>query len=108
MGASAPPTAERVADLVPANRVISAPDYETGHDEGVRFSDPDRGWFASFSAFSTHVILSFVADSSLDPRPPSGTAPDGQALDVAEGDALDEDRVASWVRQAAEEPGMNW
>jgi len=68
----------------------------------------DQGWFASFSAFSKHVKLSFVCDSYLDPRPPSGTGPNRQALDVEETDALDEEQVASWVRQAADDPGMGW
>jgi len=54
----------------------------------------DRGWFASFSAFSKHVKLTFISDSYLDPRPPSGTGPDRQALDVQETDALDEEQVA--------------
>ena len=79
----------------------------------VRYHQPfygveDRGWFASFSAFSKHVKLSFVSESYLEPEPPSGTGPERQALDLRETDALDEEQVASWVRQAAENPGMNW
>ncbi|WP_227354062.1 DUF1801 domain-containing protein [Haladaptatus salinisoli] len=79
----------------------------------VRYHQPfygveDRGWFASFSAFSKHVKLSFVCETYLDPEPPSATAPERQALDLKETDALDEEQVASWVRQAADDPGMNW
>lgn len=68
----------------------------------------DRGWFASFSAFSKHVKLSFVCDTYLDPEPPSGTGPQRQALDLKETDELDEKQVASWVKQAADGPGMGW
>ncbi|SFR97545.1 hypothetical protein SAMN05216559_1870 [Halomicrobium zhouii] len=68
----------------------------------------DQGWFASFSAFSKHVKLTFVCESYLEPEPPSGTAPDRQAIDIEETDTLDEAQVASWVRQAADDPGMNW
>lgn len=68
----------------------------------------DHGWFASFSAFSKHVKLSFVCERYLEPEPPSGTGPERQALDVKKEDELDEEQVASWVRQAAESPGMNW
>lgn len=68
----------------------------------------DQGWFAAFSAFSNHVKLAFVCKSYLDPRPPSGTGQDRQALDLAETDTLDEKQVASWVRQAADNPGMGW
>lgn len=68
----------------------------------------DEGWFASFSSFSKHVKLAFVCESYLEPRPPSGTSPDRQALDLKETETLDEEQVASWVRQAAENPGMSW
>lgn len=68
----------------------------------------DEGWFASFSAFSKHVKLTFVCESYLEPEPPSGTDPTRQALDLEESDTLDEEQVASWVRQAADDPGMGW
>jgi hypothetical protein len=79
----------------------------------VRYHQPfygveGQGWFASFSAFSKHVKLSFVCGSYLEPEPPSGTGPERQALDLKETDALDEVQIASWVRQAADNPGMNW
>ncbi len=79
----------------------------------VRYHQPfygrvDAGWFASFSAFSKHVKLSFVCESYLDPEPPSGTGPERQALDLTASDDFDETRIASWIRQAASEPGMNW
>lgn len=68
----------------------------------------DQGWFASLSAFSKHVKLSFVCESYLEPEPPYGTAPDRQALDLEETDTLDEEQVASWIQQAADNPGMGW
>ncbi|KZN23152.1 hypothetical protein A4G99_16085 [Haladaptatus sp. R4] len=79
----------------------------------VRYHQPfygveDQGWFASFSAFSKHVKLSFVCESYLEPEPPSGTAPVRQALDLKKTDTLNEEQVASWVRQAAADPGMGW
>ncbi|WP_247005018.1 DUF1801 domain-containing protein [Halosolutus gelatinilyticus] len=79
----------------------------------VRYHQPfygveDTGWFASFSAFSKHVKLSFVCETYLEPEPPSGTAPQRQALDLKARDALDEEQVASWIRQAADDPGMSW
>lgn len=79
----------------------------------VRYHQPfwgveDRGWFASFAALTNHVKLTFVCESDLDPRPPSGTGPQRQALDLREDDSLDEEQVADWIRQAAADPGMNW
>ncbi|MFC7202905.1 DUF1801 domain-containing protein [Haloferax namakaokahaiae] len=79
----------------------------------VRYHQPfygieDEGWFAAFSAFSKHVKLSFVVDSYLEPEPPSGTGPERQALDLKETETMDTEQVASWIRQAADAPGMNW
>ena len=67
-----------------------------------------RGWFASFSAFSKHVTLGFVCNAYLEPVPPVEKGPEGQALDLKKSDALDEEQVAAWLRQAATEPGMSW
>lgn len=67
-----------------------------------------QGWFASFSAFSKHVKLSFVCETYLEPEPPSGTGPERQALDLKKTDALDEEQVASWIRQSATNPAMGW
>ncbi|MFC6991616.1 DUF1801 domain-containing protein [Haladaptatus sp. GCM10025707] len=79
----------------------------------VRYHQPfygvtDEGWFAAFSALSKHVKLTFVTEEYLDPVPPSGTGPTRQALDLKESDTLDEEQVSSWIRQAADNPGMNW
>lgn len=79
----------------------------------VRYHQPfygveDDGWFAHFGAASKHVKLTFISDSYLEPKPPSGTGPERQALDIKETDTLDEEQVASWIRQAADNPGMGW
>lgn len=84
-----------------------------GVRRAVRYHQPfygleGEGWFASVTALKNDVKLSFVSDSYLDPEPPSAAAPDRQALTVSEADSWDEARVASWVRQAADDPGMNW
>ena len=108
-----------VAALPGWKREVAARFDELVEDEvpdvrrAVKYHQPfygveDRGWFASFSAFSKHVKLSFVCESYLDPRPPKATDPSRQALDVEESDALDEEQVAAWVRQAADDPGMGW
>ncbi len=65
-----------------------------------------QGWFAAFSAFTNHVNLAFFRGTALKPVPPSGEQKDARALDVREEDKLDEEQVASWVRQAAAIPGF--
>ena len=66
-----------------------------------------QGWFASFGAFSKHVMLSFLRGTSLEPVPPVGKDPEGRSLDVEVTDTLDEEQVASWVRQDAALPGWS-
>lgn len=66
---------------------------------------PGEGWFASVKGFSKHVKFTFFRGTSLKPVPPSGEHEDGRALDVREGDTLDERQLAGWVRQAASLPG---
>lgn len=65
-----------------------------------------QGWFASIGEFSKYMKLSFVCETYLEPVPPKGKGPDRQALDVRERDTLDEEQVASWVQQAAANPGL--
>lgn len=66
----------------------------------------DRGRFASFNAFSKHVKLRFACESYLDI--PNGIGPERQSLDVEEMDSLAAEQVATWVRQAVDNPGMAW
>ncbi|MCO8243509.1 MULTISPECIES: DUF1801 domain-containing protein [unclassified Haladaptatus] len=108
-----------IAALPGWNREIAARFDEIVRNElphvrrAVKYHQPfygveDQGWFASFSAFSKHVKLTFVCETYLEPKPPSGTGPKRQALDLKETDTLDEEQVASWVQQAAADPGMGW
>jgi hypothetical protein len=87
-----------VAEEVPdARRAVkwSAPFY------GV----PGNGWFASAKGFSRHVKIVFFRGANLDPVPPSGEHEQGRALDLREGDAMDEALVRGWIRQASRLPG---
>ena len=64
-----------------------------------------QGWFASISPLSKAIKLTFTRGTSLEPMPPGGTRDDSRWLDLGSADALDEEQVASWVRQAATIPG---
>ena len=79
--------------------------------KGVRWNSPfygieGAGWFVSFRCFTRYVQVMFFRGASLEPLPPREFKdPDARALDVHEDDELDEELVASWVRQASEIPG---
>ena len=64
-----------------------------------------QGWFASISPLSKAIKLTFTRGTALDPMPPGGTRDDSRWLDLDSVDALDEDQLAAWVRQAAALPG---
>jgi hypothetical protein len=65
-----------------------------------------QGWFASMGEFSKYMKLSFICQEYLEPRPPTGTGPDRQAINHKEKDPFDQEQIASWVRQAAAAPGL--
>ncbi|MEK6985353.1 MAG: DUF1801 domain-containing protein [Candidatus Thermoplasmatota archaeon] len=65
----------------------------------------ETGWFLSFKGFQSYLKLSFFSGAMLKPVPPSGSGKGMRALDLRDGDKLDERLVASWVKQAATIPG---
>jgi len=65
-----------------------------------------QGWFLNFHCFTRYVKVAFFRGSSLQPPPPGESKDkDVRYLDIHEGDQLNEDLVASWIRQASELPG---
>ena len=66
-----------------------------------------QGWFLSIHVFTHYVKVGFFRGMSLRPIPPGGTpkSKDGRWIDIREGDELDEEQMATWVKQAAALPG---
>jgi hypothetical protein len=80
--------------------------------KGVRWNSPwygaggGEGWFLNFHCFTKYVKVAFFRGTSLRPLPPGESKHEGtRYLDVHEDDALDEELLASWIRQASELPG---
>ncbi len=66
----------------------------------------DDGWFLSMYCYTGYVQLAFLQGASLAPPPPKASKVEGvRYFEIREGDALDEDRIAAWVEQAAKLPG---
>jgi hypothetical protein len=81
-----------------------------GVRKAVKWNSPfygieGQGWFLSFHVFTRYVKVAFFKGASLRPVPP-GTSKqkDVRYLDIDEG-TLDEKQMASWVKQAAAQPG---
>ena len=78
--------------------------------KAVRWNSPwygveGEGWFVSYHVFTSYVKVTFLNGASLSPVPPGGGKdPDARWVDIYE-DALDEEQLAEWVRQAAAIPG---
>jgi hypothetical protein len=79
--------------------------------KAVRWNSPfygieSQGWFLNFHCFTKYVKVAFFRGASLSPLPPGGSkSKDARYLDVYENDQLDQELLASWIRQAAELPG---
>lgn len=65
-----------------------------------------QGWFLSTHCFNRFVRLTFFKGGSLDPLPP-GTSKyeEVRYFDIYEDKPVDEEQLASWIRQAAALPG---
>jgi hypothetical protein len=81
-----------------------------GVQKAVKWNSPfygveGQGWFLSFHVFTRYVKLTFFKGAALRPPPPGASKhPEVRYLDIHEG-ALDEQQLASWVKQAAAIPG---
>ena len=79
--------------------------------KAVRWNSPfygveSQGWFLNFHTFTNYVKVAFFRGTSLRPVPPGESKQkEVRYLDIHEDDQLDEELVASWIRQASELPG---
>ena len=64
-----------------------------------------RGWFLSFHCYTKYVKVAFFRGTSLRPLPPGESKhKEVRYLDIQD-DQLDEELMASWIRQASKLPG---
>ncbi len=85
-----------------------------GVRKAVRWNTPfygieGQGWFIAFHCITKYVKVSFFRGTSLQPVPPvESKVPNVRYLHIHEGDwggTLDEERLVSWIKQAAKIPG---
>lgn len=86
-------------------------DAVPGVAKAVKWNSPfygveGQGWFLSFHCFNRFVKVAFFRGASLHPVPPGESkSKDTRYLDIHENDAVDEVRIADWVKQASQLPG---
>jgi hypothetical protein len=79
--------------------------------KAVRWNSPfygveGQGWFLSYHCFTKYIKVVFLRGTSLRPLPPvESKDPNTRYLHIHENDQLDEELLASWIRQASELPG---
>ena len=79
--------------------------------KAVRWNTPfygieGRGWFLAFHCFTKYVKVTFLRGASLRPLPPVASKHEEvRYLHIHEDDETDDDKLASWIRQASEMPG---
>ncbi len=65
-----------------------------------------QGWFLAFHCITKYVKVAFLNGTSLRPLPPVESKNAGtRYFHIYEDEELDEERLASWIRQAAKLPG---
>jgi len=84
-----------------------------GVRKAVRWNSPfygieGRGWFTGLHCLTKYVKVAFYRGTALRPLPPVGSKQEGvRYYHVHEGDVLDEELVAGWMRQASKLPGTD-
>ena len=82
-----------------------------GVRKAVRWNTPfygieGQGWFLGFHCMTKYVKLSFFRGTMLDPIPPVASKQEHvRYFHIHEGDVIDEETLASWIRQSADLPG---
>ncbi len=67
-----------------------------------------QGWFLDFHCFTKYVKVAFFRGASLRPVPPGESKhKEVRYLDIHQDEQLDEEQMASWIRQAASIPGWD-
>jgi hypothetical protein len=82
--------------------------------KAVRWNSPfygieGQGWFLDLHCLTKYVKVAFFRGASLRPVPPGESKiKDVRYFHIHEDDRIDEELLASWIRQASELPGADW
>ena len=107
--ASLPEPQRSIALAIDALAAHTLPELRRSVKWGMAWYGVGDGWCFSCGGFEGHVKLTFGRGTSLTPVPPAqpiGMGKASRGVELASLDDLDEDLVASWMRQAAALPGF--
>jgi hypothetical protein len=104
--AQLPPEQRAIAQRIDEIVTKQVPDVRRAVKWNVPFYGLDgRGWFCAFAAFTRHSSLNFFLGAKLKPAPPDGGVKENRRVAYRTLADIDEQRLASWIRQAAALPG---
>jgi hypothetical protein len=106
---SLPEPQRSIAERVDALAAKTLPALQRAVKWGMAWYGVGDGWCFSCGGFAGHVKLTFGRGTALTPVPPVmpiGMGKDSRGVDLESVDDLDEQQVASWMRQAAALPGF--
>ncbi len=84
-----------------------------GVRKAVKWNSPfygveGQGWFLSYHCLTKYIKVGFFRGASLRPAPPvESKDPNMRYFHIHEDEQLDEEQIASWIRQAASIPGWD-
>jgi hypothetical protein len=105
--ATMPQPQRGIAERIDALAARTLPDLQRAVKWGMAYYGVGGGWCFSSGAFVGHVKLMFIRGTELEPQPPVTPVGMGKAtrgVELASVDDLDEQLVASWMKQAAAMP----
>ena len=105
--ASLPQPQREIAERVDSLAAKALPELQRAVKWGLADYGVNGGWCFSSGAFIGHVKLMFIRGTDLTPEPPVTPIGMGKAtrgVELASIADLDEEQVASWMKQAATMP----
>src|SRR5579871_1312930 len=105
--ASLPQPQRRIAERVDALAAITLPGLQRAVKWGMAYYGVGGGWCFSSGAFVGHVKLMFIGGTEIKPElpvTPIGMGKSTRGVELKSVNELDEEQVASWMKQAAANP----
>jgi hypothetical protein len=105
--ASLPQPQREIAERVDSLAAKMLPELQRAVKWGMAYYGVSGGWCFSCGAFIGHVKLMFIRGTELEPGPPLTPIGMGKAtrgVELSSIADLDEEQVASWMKQAATMP----
>jgi hypothetical protein len=106
---SLPEPQRSIAERIDALAAATLPSLQRSVKWGMAWYGVGDGWCFSRGGFAGHVKLTFGRGTALTPVPPVtpiGMGKDSRGVDLESVYDIDEEQVASWMRQAAALPGF--